>query len=96
MYVSLSIGEFILTKPKIQIKPARRQYSANESYSATWDPRVTAFVQAKKNLERPISQRWIIFFEISFTLLVMWFIMAIGQILDKTWILWFLYKNKFK
>jgi len=60
------LGEFVLTKPKIQVKQARRQYSANESYSASWDPRVTAFVQSKKNLERPISQRWLLYW-FSFT-----------------------------
>lgn len=54
-----SIGEFVLTKPKIQMKPAKRQYSVNESYSASWDPRIMAFVNAKKEGEHPIPQRYI-------------------------------------
>ena len=50
-------GEFVLTKPKIVMKPARRQYSVNESYSASWDPRVLAFVNSKKEGDHPIPQR---------------------------------------
>jgi len=52
-----SIGEFVLTKPKITMKPAFRQYSVNESYSATWDSRILAFVNSKKEGEKPIPQR---------------------------------------
>jgi fructose-1,6-bisphosphatase len=55
--ITLTPGEFILTRPKIQVKPARRQYSVNESYSPTWDPRIKEFVQNKKNQDTPIPQR---------------------------------------
>lgn len=51
-------GEFVLTKPKITMKPAFRQYSVNESYSATWDSRVLAFVNSKKEGDNPIPQRY--------------------------------------
>ena len=52
-----SIGEFVLTKPKIRMKPARRQYSVNESYSPTWDKRILDFVSSKKQGDNPIPQR---------------------------------------
>ena len=52
-----SIGEFVLTKPKIMMKPARRQYSVNESYSPTWDKRILDFVNSKKQGDNPIPQR---------------------------------------
>ena len=42
------------------MKPARRQYSVNESYSETWDPRVKAFVDNKKKQEKPIPQRFVV------------------------------------
>jgi len=54
-----SIGEFVLTKPKIIMKPARRQYSVNESYSASWDKRILDFVNSKKKGDKPIPQRYI-------------------------------------
>jgi len=54
-----SIGEFVLSKPKIQMKPARRQYSVNESYSVSWDKRILDFVNSKKEGENPIPQRYI-------------------------------------
>ena len=41
-------GEFVLTKPKITMKAAKRQYSVNESYSPSWDKRILAFVNKKK------------------------------------------------
>ena len=54
MYVPFSneefffLGEFVLTKPKITMKAAKRQYSVNESYSPSWDKRILAFVNSKK------------------------------------------------
>ena len=52
-----TIGEFIMTQPKMSIKPAFSQYSVNESYSPTWDPRIRKFIEDKKNREKPIPQR---------------------------------------
>ncbi len=53
-----SAGEFILTKPRIRMsQAARRQYSVNESYSASWDPRVREFIERKKRGDRPTPQR---------------------------------------
>jgi len=54
-----SIGEFVLTKPKITMKAAKRQYSVNESYSPSWDKRILAFVNKKKQGNKPIPQRYI-------------------------------------
>jgi len=54
-----SIGEFVLSKPKIRMKPARRQYSVNESYSMSWNKRILDFVNSKKEGENPIPQRYI-------------------------------------
>ena len=52
-----SIGEFVLTKPNIVMKPAGRQYSVNESYSASWDRRILDFINSKKQGNNPIPQR---------------------------------------
>ena len=52
-----SIGEFVLTKPKITMKPAGRQYSVNESYSVSWDKRILDFVNSKKQGDKPTPQR---------------------------------------
>ena len=52
-----SIGEFVLTKPNIIMKPAGRQYSVNESYSASWDRRILDFINSKKQGNNPIPQR---------------------------------------
>jgi len=55
-----SIGEFVLSKPQIRINQGRRrQYSVNESYSASWDRRVLDFVNSKKQGDAPIAQRYI-------------------------------------
>lgn len=54
-----SIGEFVLTKPNIVMKPAGRQYSVNESYSASWDRRILDFINSKKQGNNPIPQRYI-------------------------------------
>ena len=51
-------GEFILTKPNIQMKPAFKQYSVNESYSPSWDRRIKEFIDKKKTSgDEPIPQR---------------------------------------
>ena len=51
-------GEFVLSKPQIRINQGtRRQYSVNESYSASWDRRVLDFVNSKKQGDAPIAQR---------------------------------------
>jgi len=55
-----SIGEFMLTKPSIQMKPAFMQYSVNESYSPSWNPQIQKFIEDKKNGgDKPIPQRYI-------------------------------------
>ena len=49
----------MLTKPNIQMKPAFKQYSVNESYSPSWDPRIQKFIEDKKTGgENPIPQRY--------------------------------------
>ena len=51
-------GEFILTKPNIQMKSSFNQYSVNESHSSSWDPRIKAFIEKKKNDDdKPTTQR---------------------------------------
>ena len=58
----LIIGEFILSKPNIQMQPAFKQYSVNESYSPAWDPRIKAFIEKKKTSgEKPIPQRYCLY-----------------------------------
>ena len=53
------LGEFILSRPKIQMPPTRhRQYSVNESYAMSWSKEIQKFVQAKKEGENPIPQRY--------------------------------------
>eukprot|EP00096_Caligus_rogercresseyi_P005456 TRINITY_DN2091_c0_g1_i1.p1 TRINITY_DN2091_c0_g1~~TRINITY_DN2091_c0_g1_i1.p1 ORF type:complete len:134 (+),score=28.95 TRINITY_DN2091_c0_g1_i1:255-656(+) len=37
----------------------RVQYSVNESYSASWDPRILDFVENKKRGPTPIPQRYV-------------------------------------
>ena len=50
---------FMLTKPNIHMKPAFKQYSVNESYSPSWDPRIQKFIEDKKTGgENPIPQRY--------------------------------------
>ena len=52
------LGEFMLTQPNIRMQPAFKQYSVNESYSPSWDPRIQKFIQDKKTSgENPIPQR---------------------------------------
>merc|ERR1711899_444362 len=41
------------------MKAAKRQYSVNESYSASWDKRILDFVNSKKKGDKPIPQRYI-------------------------------------
>ena len=49
----------MLTKPSIQMKPAFMQYSVNESYSPSWDPRIQKFIEdKKKDGDKPIPQRY--------------------------------------
>ena len=41
------------------MKPAFKQYSVNESYSPSWDPRIQKFIEDKKTGgENPIPQRY--------------------------------------
>ena len=41
------------------MQPAFKQYSVNESYSPTWDPKIKAFIEKKKTSgEKPIPQRY--------------------------------------
>jgi len=55
-----TIGEFIMTQPDIKMKDAFRQYSVNEAYSPTWDPRVQKFINDKKtDKDHPVPQRYI-------------------------------------
>ena len=47
-----------MTKPRIRMSQAsHRQYSVNESYSASWDPRIKEFIDRKKQGEEPTPQR---------------------------------------
>ena len=51
----------MLSKPQIRINQGtRRQYSVNESYSASWDERVLDFVNSKKQGDAPIAQRCVL------------------------------------
>ena len=53
-----TIGEFVMTQARMRIPGPFSQYSVNESYSATWDPRVKKFIDNKKtDRDNPIPQR---------------------------------------
>ncbi|XP_059096655.1 fructose-1,6-bisphosphatase 1-like [Tigriopus californicus] len=55
-----SIGEFVLTKPNITMNQTiRRQYSVNESYRNSWDPKIQHYIDTKKHGDEPIPQRYI-------------------------------------
>jgi len=55
-----TIGEFMMTQPRMRIPGPFVQYSVNESYSATWDKRIRKFVEEKKvGRDNPIPQRYI-------------------------------------
>ena len=54
-----TIGEFVMTQKQMKIPGPYVQYSVNESYSPTWDPRVKKFVDDKKvEGDNPIPQRY--------------------------------------
>ena len=54
-----TIGEFVMTQKQMKIPGPYVQYSVNESYSPTWDPRVKKFVDDKKvERDNPIPQRY--------------------------------------
>ena len=56
------IGEFLLTERGMRIPrsvDSRRQYSTNEGYRVTWDERVVAFIDEKKEGRAPHKQRYI-------------------------------------
>ena len=64
-----TIGEFVLTHPKMQIPKGGKTYSCNESNSALWDPRLQsylAYVKQEPGTEsaggedrRPYSMRYV-------------------------------------
>lgn len=50
-----SLGEFILTHPKITIKPNHPIYSINEGNAKLWDAAITDYVKSKKFPEKGTS-----------------------------------------
>ncbi|XP_040574785.1 fructose-1,6-bisphosphatase 1 isoform X2 [Lepeophtheirus salmonis] len=54
-----STGEFLLSERNIKISSDRVQYSVNESYSGSWDPKILDFVENKKKGPNPTPQRYI-------------------------------------
>jgi fructose-1,6-bisphosphatase I len=54
-----TVGEFFLSHPDIKLKPSAKTYSVNEGYAATWDPRVRAWVEQKKDPSASWTARYI-------------------------------------
>ena len=58
-----SIGEFVLTDPKMTIPKAgagkKNLYSINEGYENKWEPAVLEYVKSKKVGPKPYSARYI-------------------------------------
>jgi len=54
-----SIGEFVLTDPKMTIPKRGKIYSINEGYENKWEPAVLEFVKSKKIAPKPYGARYI-------------------------------------
>lgn len=54
-----TVGEFFLSHHNIRLTPDTRSYSCNEAYSAAWDPRVQAWLAARKDPALGWSARYI-------------------------------------
>ncbi|CAB4068864.1 FBP [Lepeophtheirus salmonis] len=52
-----STGEFLLSERNIKISSDRVQYSVNESYSGSWDPKILDFVENKKKGSKSYSTK---------------------------------------
>jgi len=53
------VGEFFLSHPNITLKPSAKLYSVNESYAASWDPRLRAYIEGLKNNKDGWNSRYI-------------------------------------
>ncbi len=54
-----TVGEFFLSHPDIRLEPSTKSYSCNEAYSAQWDPRLRAWLEARKEPSLGWSSRYI-------------------------------------
>ncbi len=54
-----SVGEFFLSHPNIQLQDSAKTYSVNEGYAASWDPRLRAWVESRKEAGMGWSARYI-------------------------------------
>ena len=54
-----SIGEFVLTDPKMTIPKRGKIYSINEGYENKWEPAVLEYVKSKKIAPKPYGARYI-------------------------------------
>ena len=53
------VGEFFLSHPNIALTPNAKLYSVNESYAASWDPRLRAYIEGLKNSQDGWNSRYI-------------------------------------
>lgn len=53
------VGEFFLSHPNIRLKPSAKLYSLNESYAASWDPRLREYIENLKNNKTGWNSRYI-------------------------------------
>lgn len=53
------VGEFFLSHPDIELKPEAKLYSVNESYAASWDPRLRAYIEGLKDKQSGWNSRYI-------------------------------------
>merc|ERR1712018_910220 len=54
-----SIGEFVLTDPKMTIPKRGKIYSINEGYENKWEPAILEYVKSKKEGRKPYGARYI-------------------------------------
>ena len=53
------VGEFFLSHPNIVLEPSAKLYSVNESYAASWDPRLRSYIEELKNCQDGWNSRYI-------------------------------------
>lgn len=54
-----TVGEFFLSHSDLRLEPSAKIYSCNEAYSAQWDPRLRAWLEAQKEPSLGWSARYI-------------------------------------